>query len=218
MKRDSRRSLISLSLLFAGLALQLACAAENIPWSAERLLTWNDFLAPVAKGTEPENVAATAASLSWAYEYEIERTRNSCTYRLTDIRADAIFHPDDSWVRPDHRTADVLEHEQGHFDITQVYKLMFEATARGLVGTEGVCEGRSEKRISSFVRSEIARFVKPLYEQIWRDHTTVQDTYDAQTHHGLDAPAQARWLARIAAALRDGGISVPSLASPPATR
>ena len=179
-----------------------AACAQEIRWSAERPLTWADFKGPVARGTASVNVAMTAASLSWSYDYEYERSGTSCTYRITDIRAFAEFHPDQSWVRPGNERPAVLAHEQGHFDIAQIHKITFERQARPFAGVARPCEGRNERSISSFIEREIARRVGSIYEQVWREHTRMQDTYDADTNHGMNAAAQREWLDRIAARLR----------------
>jgi hypothetical protein len=191
-----------------GLALPIAASAgarPDIAWDANRLLTWDDFAGPVATGVHAKQVAATAASLGWAYHYRVEQSNGSCVYRITDIRVSAVFDPNRSWVKPGHETAAVLAHEQGHFDIAQIHKLMFDDMTREFVGTARKCKGESAKRIAKFVDNDIARSLGDLYEQVWEQHTEAQETYDSATNHGTHAAAQEQWLARIAAGLRNHG-------------
>lgn len=177
-------------------------ALAEIPWRADRPLKWEDFTGPVAARAAPENVAVTAASLGWSYEYALERAGASCIYRITRIEAWAVFDPSASWVKPGHRTASVLAHEQGHFDITQIHKLRFEQDSRRLVGATGTCTGGSTRRASKSVAAEVEQRVQPLYDRAWREHTRAQEAYDRETRHGMDAAAQQRWSQRIAAGLK----------------
>lgn len=191
-----------LLLMLAVLMVPAGAVSREIPWSPERPLTWSDFEGTVPGQADPDNVAVTAASLGWAYEYDVSYSTSSCTYRITAIRSTVVFDTEQSWVRPGHRTPAVLEHEQGHFDIAQIHKLMFDEAVADLIGTQGMCEGGNARTASADAEDRIARVVKPVHERVWRDLMSVQDSYDAQTRHGMDAAAQQRWLERIAAGLR----------------
>ena len=195
------RGLVCLLLL----GLPGFAAADEIVWSAARPLDWNDFRGRVPGGTDAENVAATAASLGWTYEYEFERSASGCRYHVTAIRATAIFHSESSWVKPGHETAAVLEHEQGHFDLTQVSRLMFEAQTRALVGMRGTCAGRNANRTSKRIAAEITARIEPIYEQIWQSHLALQERYDRDTRHGIATDTQRNWNRSIAAGLRGQG-------------
>jgi hypothetical protein len=202
MKVRLQGMLASVPLILAMAGMPGSAAPAQISWSADRPLTWEDFAGPVAARAAPEHAAMTAASLSWTYAYAFEWSAAACAYRITDIRVAALFDPGKSWVKPDQRTAAILAHEQGHFDITHIHKLMFDDSARRFIGATGVCKGKSEKRIASFIEGEIAARVGPVYEQIWRNHTRVQETYDSETRHGIWTEAQKSWLEKIAAGLR----------------
>lgn len=177
-------------------------SAAEIVWSAGRPLNWRDFEAPVARGAAPDNVAVTTSSLRWTYEYELDGSASACTYRILDVRSTAVFDGARSWVRPDHRMAHVLAHEQGHFDITQVFKLVFDAAAANGVGATGSCKGKNAPRASASVEDAVERTIGALYQDVWRAHTSAQRAYDAETGHGTRRRAQQRWLELISAGLR----------------
>ncbi len=189
-------------LLAATFALAPGLAAREIAWNSARRLTWDDFEGRVSRNAEPENVALTAATLSWTYEYEVRHSADACTYRITAIRSAAVFDTNQSWVRPGHRNEHVLDHEQGHFDITQIHKLVLDEAVQNLVGATGECRGRSLRRASADAEAEIAGRIGPIYDRVWANHARTQRAYDAETRHGLDAEAQRRWLDVIAAGLQ----------------
>lgn len=204
VKRIEKFLVRACALLLVACLIPGAAAAREVIWSAARPLTWADFTGPVARAAAPDNVAVTTASLVWTYEYDVQRSGGRCAYRILDIRSEAVFDGTRSWVRPGHRTAAVLAHEQGHFDITQIHKLAFERAVRDLIGTSDPCRGRSMRRASAEAQTAIAGIVKPIYERIWREHMRLQAAYDTDTRHGIDAEAQRRWLERIAEGLRRG--------------
>lgn len=195
-------SLLPRLVLAAAALLHGAAHAREIVWSPEHPLAWDDFEASVPRNAASDNVAVTMAILRWTYEYDVEYSPRACTYRITGVSSRAVFDTEGSWVRSGHRTADVLAHEQGHFDITRIHELVFDAVASAHVGSTGPCRGGSVRRASDDARSRIAEILEPVYDRVWQAHLSVQATYDAQTRHGMDAEAQRTWLELIDAGLR----------------
>jgi len=44
----------------------------------------------------------------------------------------------------------------------------------------------------------LEQLLKAPNEEIWRNHTSVQEAYDSETGHGTNVGVQQRWLALIA--------------------
>ncbi len=81
---------------------------EFIPWTEERMLTWEDFQSRPQRGTEA--VASTSTSLGLTYQL----SSGNLTYDIT-----CAFSKWKSWGSL--KTDYILAHEQGHFDITEIY-------------------------------------------------------------------------------------------------
>jgi hypothetical protein len=191
------RSLLLVLALYVCDSRALADDASPIPWSQARLLTWADFVSPVPGDIDAERVAATTAAISWSYKYTVEMTSTTCRYTITEIRSTAYFLPDESWVRPGHRNPEVLQHEQGHFDIAQIHSERFEAQTRDLLDLSGDCQGRNKRAAARFSEESIARILGAEYEAIWSEYRNHQEAYDGDTRHGSDATEQARWTGEI---------------------
>jgi hypothetical protein len=172
-----------------------------IDWNAARPLQWGDFLGAVPAHAGPERIAESNTSISWTYRYEVGWQQGACTFRITSIESAAGFHPDGSWVRPEHRTAAVLEHEQGHFDITRIYQQKFAAATRELVGISRDCGSGGRTRGTRSAEREIDRLAGSVYDAVWQEYREEQDAYDTETQHGIDSNAQSRWTNRIASLL-----------------
>ena len=186
-----------------------AAVGADIAWDARRPLSWHDFQGPVDPNAEAIEVAMTAASLSWRYEYRLERDSTSCRYWISSVTADAVFNPGDSWVKPGHATAAVLEHEQGHFDLTQVFKERLHTRTASLIGAPVSCPGDTLASARAFAENGAAQTIQREFDAVWQQYTATQARYDAGTEHGTLLDAQARWSASIAQALRSGEWRAP---------
>jgi hypothetical protein len=187
-----------------------AVSGGDITWDATRPLTWSDFRGRVDPSATRERVAMTAASLSWGYEYRIERDERACAYRITSVRTDAVFNQNESWVRPGHLTVAVLGHEQGHFDLTQIYKVILDARAGALVDRQRRCEGGSLDAASRFTERDAATLMRGLFDEVWEEYLATQTEYDRHTRNGTATEMQRRWTDSIRQSLRSGRWAPPA--------
>lgn len=203
------REALKTSLCFLAMALTtVVCrgdagaqqVGDGIRWEAGRPLTWEDFRGPVDPDAGPLAAALTAASVSLGYELEV-RTGRRCEVEVSRIETAAEFHPEHSWAREGGRTDAVLEHEQGHFDLTEVFRAVLDREAAALVGRVEACaRGADMAAIEAQVAEQVARIREGVFAELER----VQAQYDAETGHGTVPDAQREWTARIREALRRG--------------
>lgn len=175
-------------LLAIGIVVAPLCLAGQAPsppdrnapvprdWSENRPLVWEEFLG--APDAASEGAALTA--------YQIQ-ARTICEASGPTFRVSVRFLPDQSWVKPRHRTPRVLAHEQGHFDLAEV-------TARQL---------RVElDRLELGCAAGNAAFNNLVTAFQSRD-ADLQHSYDHQTMFGTDTSVQHSWERKIEGWLRD---------------
>ncbi|MCC6402136.1 MAG: DUF922 domain-containing protein [Flavobacteriales bacterium] len=161
----------ALCLTAAFLLIAPLRAQTNIPWSAERPLTWADF-----QGTPPRGIdrdAYTYYGISASFERDGEG-------RIT-AEVSCVFMPAESWVRPPAKaSAPLLAHEQLHFDLAELHARRFARELPAQLGGAGpeAAFQRAHDRMMARLREE-------------------QERYDRDTDHGRDAAAQARWAADV---------------------
>jgi len=163
-----------IKLLATLLSLQLVLPVfhkENntIPWSASRRLTWDDFES--APDRHSGNAALTSSTISFKYSYDPEKGFN---YSIS-----CLFEKNSSWGRV--KTDYILAHEQGHFDIAEIY-------ARKL-----------NRRIQAwqFNAATAQKEIPAMYQQIMKELADAQNEYDSGTDFSRDRDGQGAWLARI---------------------
>lgn len=144
-----------------------------IDWSATRKLTWNDFLGRPDHSNN--NAALTSSNINFSFGYGSAGFRYSISCR---------FDKRKSWVRL--RTDYVLAHEQGHFDIAEIY-------ARKL--NKALKEYR-------YREATVSRDLNILYDRLVKEHHEMQARYDRETNHSRNKTQQALWLKKIASQLK----------------
>jgi hypothetical protein len=158
-----------------------ALAQDVIAWSSERRLSKADF-----KGRAP---ASASNAMSWL---NIDLSWG-CEAGALVASARATFDPSQSWWRPAsdnassrrplQRDAQLLEHEQLHFDLTEI------AVRRIRKRLEELKDACAEPGGADAIPSEIEKIDRELHEE--------QRRYDRETVHGTDARAQAKWAERV---------------------
>jgi hypothetical protein len=172
----------------------------GIPWDADRPLVWSDFRGPIDPAAPADVAALTSASISMGYGVAMRRDRR-CRFEITQVEVDAIFHPEQSWARDRARTPLVLEHEQGHFDLTHVFRMMLQRDAGALVGEARACPAGADMPA---IESRAADLIGRVRDRNWDELARVQAQYDAETGHGTLPQVQREWTARIQRALSRG--------------
>lgn len=162
-----------LSLLAGLLLLHPAAFAQSkneevLRWSATRKLTWADYKA----SPDPDSDAAASTTTYLSIEYNISSSR-------FNYSIESRFSKDRSWGK--HKSAYILSHEQGHFDIAEVF-------ARKLH------KKMSEYRFNS---KTYQKELKKIYEEVTDEKEEVQNAYDRETKHSINKEKQAEWLKKI---------------------
>lgn len=147
---------------------------EFIPWLHERMLNWEDFQCAPQRNTDA--VASTSTSLGLAYQFDGRKLSYSITCKFSKTK---------SWGAL--KTDYILAHEQGHFDVTEIYarKLHHALTAYTVN--------------SRTYKNDINR----IYEKIVKEKEHLQNLYDGQSDHSRNRKVQANWAEIIGALLEE---------------
>ncbi|MEZ4969083.1 MAG: DUF922 domain-containing protein [Flavobacteriaceae bacterium] len=146
---------------------------EVILWTPARKLSWSDF-----KGRPSVNSSAAAITASGiTYNFSAQGTHDKMEL---DFKVDAHFYPEKSWYKPKLANPTILEHEQLHFDITEVF-----ARKLSLILADTPFTGNAKSE------------VKEIYRNILRELNHYQNQYDSETNFSRDTVQQRLWNKRI---------------------
>ncbi len=164
--------LFLMALPFVGIAQDRN--EELVDWSPSNRLTWNDYKA------DPDRESGAAATTTTYLGINYNISSNSFSYKIY-----SRFSKDRSWGL--HKTAYILSHEQGHFDIAEIF-------ARKL-----------NKRMSEyhFNKRTYDKDLSGIYNEIVDEKEAMQNEYDDETNHSINKPKQEEWLKKISMMLDD---------------
>jgi hypothetical protein len=151
-----------------------AFSQEVIVWDSAAKLTWGDFQGKIDPSSPYS--ASTVSGIVYTFHLSGDGYSDSIT---------AVFYRSESWVRLPKDYA--LIHEQGHFDITEIF-------ARKL-----------RKRLQAFIpkRGSLGQQLKRLYGEVEAERVTMESLYDTETKHSVNHERQAEWNERIRKELRE---------------
>ncbi len=147
----------------------LDTSAQDIHWDKHDGLMWSDFSGEPNTGSQYH--ASTQSGVQYASSWS--GAGNEITLTFTVF---AYFDPDRSWVKPWKGTDRLLEHEQLHFDISELHARKLKQTLSTYPFSK-----RHEKE------------VKALFEENTAQRNAMQAKYDLETDHMVDREEQAKW-------------------------
>jgi hypothetical protein len=161
-------------VLSHGAFAQSGSGDDILTWNASRKLTWEDYKAKPDPGSD----AAASTTTLLLIDYKISNT--SFSYKIK-----SHFSKNRSWGR--HKDAYILSHEQGHFDIAEIF-------------------ARKLHKLMSEYRFDLKTYqkeLKKIYEKVTDEKEEMQNEYDQETRHSINREKQAAWLKKIALLLTE---------------
>jgi hypothetical protein len=159
-------------------------AEQSFSWNPARRLTWEDFRGGIRRGVSDRIAAETSCGI--AIETNLVTTANTARIYVFNT-----FDKRKSWVRPGHDNAEVLEHEQGHWDICELYtrKMQARFDAAHITG------------------ANLKREVSRIYDATTAEYVARQEQYEQETSHGTIPAEQRRWTMLMAEELSVSPVS-----------
>lgn len=145
---------------------------DQVTWSVNRRLSWEDFRGKPDE-SNPHH-ALTAANLA---------VNANCKNQGFTYEVNCVFLPGESWTK-NKKSEQLLEHEQLHFDLTEVHARLLRRDLQRLN-----CANLKEK-LNGTVSSAFSR---------WKAE---QDRFDTTSKHGLNAKVEQVWAANVAKRLQ----------------
>jgi len=150
-----------------------------IEWTPGYRLKWSDF-----RASEKHSPGFSIATSTCGFGYEAMQNGD-----VLKVNVYVRFYCDESWHYPAMRLKDVLQHEQLHFDICELYGRRFYA---------GIIALRADHSLTK-------RNMDKLLTALREEYDRVQDRYDIETDHSTNVAAQHHWDDMIREELNQSG-------------
>ncbi len=141
---------------------------EYIEWKANRKLIFEDFQGVV------DSSSTEAAMCNYKVDFKYERVDNFVNFKIS-----ALFLKNGSWIKL--KTPKVLNHEQGHFDIAEIFS-------------------RKIKQAIFKTKFDISKFESEVFDlnkKFIDSCDYLQYLYDLETSHSIDSASQLIWDTKI---------------------
>ena len=148
--------------------------SEKIFWKENQKLTWEDFTGKPLRSAS--FVASSNTGISFRYSYSIKNGDIDVNYSV-----ESFFEPTGSWYLPERVNPYILQHEQAHFDISELHARILRKNLEG-------------RKFSKNVKSEIER----IYQEVEQKRRAMQTKFDAETDHTRNDEKEAFWQKYIA--------------------
>lgn len=165
-----------LFLLFISMP-SLLFSQKHIEWNQQNRLSFDDF-----KGEIGVSTAAAVSAVSIKHEII---SQSIWTGRIK-IKVSAIFDKSSSWVKPEFKHLQLLAHEQGHFDITEIFSR------------------KLQKKVDAEIKSskDFSEKFQKMYDDLYEEYFQFQTKYEVDTDYGRDAESQEKYNKLIQEILR----------------
>jgi hypothetical protein len=152
---------------------------DTIYYSRKRPLTWDDF-----KDKPRGNKYVAEVLPGFGYT---EQTQIVKGIVIIKISIKAFLPKSAAWVSYEGRNDYALNHEQRHFDIAKIVARHFQQALLAMKIPVDNYDG----------------YINVQYLDSYREINALQDQYDKETSHGMNAAAQQRWNVKIEKELRE---------------
>lgn len=170
--------LVSLCLIFLCSFYQIGPSNKTIIiWNDSIKLTWNDFKAHPLNNNKNSTISCTSIFIK----------ASNVKILSFDIDIIAYFIKNKSWVVLNQKDELGLKHEQGHFDITEIYARKCRKTIRE----------------TEFKKRNVGNLIKNIYNDSFKECNKQQDLYDKETDHSHNTKKQEEWNSKITLELRE---------------
>ncbi|MEJ6793268.1 MAG: hypothetical protein QNK89_11205 [Lacinutrix sp.] len=167
---------------FVIIGFSLCCLSDTteIPWQENHKLEWADFKGEPDQGCD--SVVVTASGITFSYSIEKSRGVGITGFKT---KVFAHFYPEYSWCKKAEIDASILNHEQLHFNITELNVRCFREKIATL-------------KASNLIEKELSQ----AHEKANTNLQTMQNLYDTESNNSINSEGQEKWVAFVAKELK----------------
>lgn len=145
--------------------------SQKIEWKENKKLVWSNFKSEINNQRSKDIVAYTHCG--WVYSV----VKSFNPKGTAKINIETVFNEDKSWKDAEKINDYILNHEQKHFDIAEIF-------ARKI---------RKEIIAKIKTSDDFNKYFQATYNRILKEYKNYQALYDGVTEHGMNKEKQAEY-------------------------
>ena len=163
-----------------------------ISWSRDYFLDWSDFQAEFNPAAFEDAHSSIKYRCTWTVNSE--SFGRDIKFFIENIQLTPEFHKHLSWVRPYMTTLQLLNHEQGRFDLSQLLSAQFTKKIKEIFENKLYpTRGQNEEQRKQFAREDSGIMINhevKKYENLFYEK---QLEYDNETDFGKNIEKQSEY-------------------------
>lgn len=165
---------------------------QTIPWSRNVFLKWSNFEAESNPAAYEDSKSTIRYRIMWTVDSE--KADEKILFLIRDVMLVTEFYPGLSWVRKMYATADLLKHEQGHFDLAELARADITADISSAVcGKRYPANGKNDEQRKQFARERSSMLLNAELKKCQARMEERRTKYDQDTDFGHDRNAQSEY-------------------------
>lgn len=181
---------LSTPIILSHIGKEALLPQDTINWSKNTYLTWLDYKAEPNPGAFDDVSSIIRYRATW--RVNSESIENAILFFLEDIHIVTEFLPHLSWVREMCVTPELLNHEQGHFDLAELLRDHITTHIRhSLCQKRYRVEGKNDEQQKQFAKEHSSRIIAAELEH-WHIYLeSKRSEYNLKTNFGNDHTVQS---------------------------
>ena len=165
---------------------------EFITWSQNSYLKWTDFKAEPNPGIFEDSHSVIKYGFTWLVNSE--KLHDEIVYFIDNIEISVNFNPLLSWVRHSEATNNLLQHEQGHFNLAEMIKrkhdkIFINKFHKKFFSTRG----QNDAQRKQFAKEDSGRLISSEIDKLNDILSKKRDEYDVETDFGKNLEIQSKY-------------------------
>ena len=152
--------------------LCLQVNAQEFSWQENHKLKWTDFQGEPDKNSNA--AAVTASGITFSYSIEKSSIHGVTGFKTKTV---AYFYPKQSWFKKEVVDKHILNHEQFHFNITELNVRYFR-------------EHISKLKVSGSIANQLSN----LHKEVNANLANMQKRYDTESNYSINKGEQQKWV------------------------
>ena len=154
-----------------------------ISWSADYLLNWSDFRAESNPAVFEDAHSIIKYRCTWIVNSDA--VGSQIRFFIENVDLTVEFYPLLSWVRRSQATPQLLKHEQGHFDLAELFRSKIKKQIQSVFDEKKFStRGQNSEQQKQFAREDSGLMIAKEVEKWEKYLSEKQEEYDKKTNYG----------------------------------
>lgn len=187
---------------------------DPIVWESDYKLQETDFLGkppanPIQVDAQHVEVAQSAVGINWKLgKTEIVQTKSERAVKFCEVGIDTMFDRNQSWISDidsmsEARKKTMLVHEQGHFDMAEMFcRMAREEVLKAINNKTFFLHETDDEKINQEIKEIAENVIGTIIDKNRKEMDEEQQEYEDKTLHGLNEKKQLEYTQNFDNSLR----------------